>query len=106
MAKVGDNESSAFVSRGKDTFPPLYFDNEDVRNFSDDVKWPTPVLIGRMATYLDFIAKPDTMPRARKTGQRVIDHIIFELSYKEGIYMFDQPIPDDTPTEQFEAISE
>lgn len=86
-----EQEPSAFVSQGKEKFPPLYFDNKDVANFSDDIKWPSDVLMARFALYADFLAQDDNMPRAVETANRITEHILFELQYREGIYLLDKP---------------
>lgn len=82
-----DKEPSAFVSNGVDAFPPLYFDNQEVRNFSDERLWPTYRLLAKLSFYHDFMMEdnPHPMPRAIAGAVRITEHIIFELTEREGV---------------------
>ena len=92
MPKREEPETSAFTSQNRESFPPTYEDNKDVRNFSDEKKWPTPKLIGRLAMYSWFVERLDIMPRARRTANRILEHLLFELPYR-GIVL---TIPDES----------
>jgi hypothetical protein len=96
-------EQSDFASKGHESFPPTHMDNLDVHNFSDEKKWPTQKLIGRLSMYSKFLERPDIMPRARKVASRIIEHVLFELPYR-GLYLdFDFENEDDCPTQPIDS---
>lgn len=73
---------SEFASQGFEPFPSLYADSQLISKFSE---WPTEVIEARVTEYGQFLSKPQ-MPRATATGNRILDHLIFELGYRDGIY--------------------
>lgn len=73
---------AVFASGGFEEFPPLYFDNRDIATISE---WPTEVLEERVHQYGQFLSKPQ-MPRATATANRILDHMIFELAFRDGVY--------------------
>ena len=101
MAKK-EQETSDFVSQGKDKFPPIYFDTKQIQQLS---RWDDSLLLSRLNTYMELIQNPDTMPRAKAGASRLVDHIIFELSYREGMYNQPEPIvPLDEPPLPFDDL--
>lgn len=76
-------ETSPFASEGFETFPSLYADNKQVQAYSE---LATEILERKANEYAAFLEKDDLMPRARQTATRILDHITFELAYREGMY--------------------
>lgn len=64
-------------------FPNTYADNLAVGRFSllSQVQ-----LDFKVDQYGDFLQRPDAMPRARSVANRVLDHLLFEYGYRDGIY--------------------
>jgi hypothetical protein len=60
-----------------------YHDNLNVRNFADLGEEALPLMVDR---YGDYLQRTDIMPRARLTGNRVLDHLLFEYAYRDGVY--------------------
>jgi len=79
-------EENAFASQGQASFPPIYEDSKVLGDFSDEQRWPTRKLEGRLNRYLEFLNHDDPMPRAREGARRIVEHIMFELLYREGVY--------------------
>lgn len=73
---------SEFGSQGFETFPSLQPDNKLVGEFST---WTIDVLEARVHQYGHFLSK-EPMPRAKATANRVLDHLLFELAYRDGVY--------------------
>lgn len=76
-------ETSGFTSSGYESFPSLHVDNKLVAEFSS---WPIENLEHRVNEYTAFLQRPDLMPRAREQAERVREHILFELAYRDGVY--------------------
>lgn len=74
---------SEFTGNGFETFPSIHVDNKRVAEFSE---WTTPVLEEHTSQYAAFLQRDDLMPRARAQAERVLDHLLFELAYRDGIY--------------------
>lgn len=74
--------SSPFTGEGFESFPSLYADSKLVSEFSE---WPTENLEARVHQYGQFLSK-ERMPRATATANRILDHLLFELAYRDGVY--------------------
>jgi hypothetical protein len=63
--------------------PDFYHDNLAVGSFSllSQVQ-----LDNKVDQYGDHLQRQDLMPRARYAGNRVLDHLLFEYGYRDGIY--------------------
>lgn len=75
-------ETSSFTPEGFTSFPSLYQDNTIVSEFSG---WTDAALNGRISQYQEFIANSQ-LPNHISVARRIIDHAIFELTYREGFY--------------------
>jgi hypothetical protein len=75
-------ETDSFIPGGFESFPSLYADTKQVAEFST---WSTEVLEERVNQYGHFLSTPQ-MPRATETANRILDHLLFELAYRDGIY--------------------
>jgi len=74
---------SDFNGEGFASFPNTYEDNKAAGIFSD---WPQDVLEARVTEYGAFLQRTDLMPRAQATANRVMEHLLFELAWRDGIY--------------------
>jgi hypothetical protein len=74
---------SEFVGGGFAPFPDSYHDNLNVRNFS---ALNRAALEYKTDEYGAFMQRTDLMPRARAAGERILEHLIFELAYLDGVY--------------------
>jgi glycine betaine/choline ABC-type transport system substrate-binding protein len=70
---------SEFSSEGFTSFPNTYEDNKHVANISD---LEQPVLEWKLGEYTAFLQRDDLMPRAREVGGRVLNHLIFEQTWR------------------------
>jgi hypothetical protein len=63
--------------------PDSYHDNRNVSLFSllSQVE-----LDFKVDQYGDYMQRPDLMPRARYAGDRILEHLLFEYGYRDGIY--------------------
>lgn len=77
----GEQEDS-FIPEGHAPFPSLYLDNGQTGEFS---AWTDDALNGRIAQYQEFI-KTSELPKHISVARRIIEHCLFELSYREGFY--------------------
>lgn len=75
-------DEGGFTSEGHAPFPSLSVDNTQVAEFSI---WTDKSLNDRIAQYQEFI-KDSQLPHQRSIARRIIDHAIWELSYREGFY--------------------
>ncbi|MDL2342294.1 MAG: hypothetical protein QFB87_04435 [Patescibacteria group bacterium] len=75
-------QTDGFIPEGHPPFPSLRTDNGQVAEFSI---WTAEALNGRIATYQEFI-KTSELPHHQAMARRIIDHAIWELSYREGFY--------------------
>ena len=73
---------SEFSSSGFESFPSLYADSKLVAEFSE---WSTEVLEARVHQYGHFLSQ-EQMPRATETANRIMEHLLFELAYRDGVY--------------------
>lgn len=96
-----DESPSAFTSQGQDRFPPIYEDGKDVRNFSDENKWPVKKLIARYAMYSAFVGEPKIMPRAKQHAERIMKHIEFEFPYRDIVLKLEDET--DCPTGEIDV---
>lgn len=74
---------SDFTSEGFTPFPDCYHDNLRVATFSG---LTDKGLDHYVSEYGQFLQRTDIMVRARVAGERVLDHLLFELGYRDGIY--------------------
>lgn len=70
---------SEFASGGREKFPSLYHDEQQVGEFS---RWPQGALERIRDEYCDFLRRDDLMPRAINSAERILLHVIFELDYR------------------------
>lgn len=74
---------SDFNGEGFASFPNTYEDNKQVGMFSN----LTPeALEYKLNEYGQFLQRPDLMARAKRIGNRVLDHLLFEAAWRDGIY--------------------
>lgn len=73
---------SEFGSGGFERLPSLHIDNKRVGEFSE---WTIDRLEELVNKYGQFLSKPQ-MPRATETANRILDHLLFELAHRDGIY--------------------
>ena len=74
---------SEFTGSGFETFPHLYADTKKIEVFAEMDK----EILERLANeYTEFLSRERLMPRAEATANRVLDHVMFELDFREGIY--------------------
>lgn len=74
---------SEFATQGFAPFPDCYHDNLRVGSFSDLSDGGLDYLTDE---YGRFAQRTDIMPRARTAANRILDHLLFELAYRDGIY--------------------
>lgn len=74
---------SDFTTEGFPPFPDCYHDNLRVAQFS---ALEDKALDWMVNEYGMFIQREDLMPRAKFAGNRVLDHLLFELGWRDGIY--------------------
>jgi hypothetical protein len=74
---------SEFTTQGNAPFPDCYHDNLHVKDFSamsrDGLEYKT-------NEYGAFAQRDDLMPRARQAADRILEHLIFEMAYRDGVY--------------------
>lgn len=84
---------TGFTGNGFESFPALYHDTERLHSVTE---WPTDMLDERMMQYGKFL-DGDTMPRAKQTATRILDHLLFEAACRDGVYDNDlRPMEDET----------
>jgi len=74
---------SGFTSEGFESFPNTYMDNKHISGIST---MPDSVLERKTYEYGAFLQRTDIMDRARAIGDRILNHLLFELAYRDGIY--------------------
>jgi hypothetical protein len=74
---------SDFTTEGFESFPNIYVDNLQTHEFST---WNRAVLEARVMQYGTFLQQSDLMPRAKEGANRVMDHLLFELAWRDGVY--------------------
>jgi len=74
---------SEFSTEGFESFPSLYADNKRIAELSE---WTIPMLEERASQYAAFLQRDDLMPRAKAQADRMLDHVLFELTYRDGFY--------------------
>lgn len=79
------NETDGFTSGGRaeGRFPSVFADSQIVGEFS---QWEQHHLEERYNDYSEYLGREDISPRSRGEAERVMGHLIFELSWREGIY--------------------
>jgi hypothetical protein len=63
--------------------PNVYSDSKRLGQFSE---WDAEMLEARTMQYGEYLQTPDLMPRARLGADRVLNHLLFELAWRDGIY--------------------
>lgn len=72
---------SEFTSSGGEVFPNTHADTQLITTFAE----LTDEILDRKAKeYSLFLQREDLMPRAIETAQRILEHLIFEINYREG----------------------
>lgn len=74
---------SEFSSEGHDSFPNFYADRESAKEVAT---WEADRLNYKIGQYTEFIVNGDPMPRALKAANTIIDLLMFELAYRDGVY--------------------
>jgi hypothetical protein len=74
---------SEFSTEGFESFPSLYADNKRTAELSE---WTIQMLEERASQYVAFLQRDDLMPRAKAQADRMLDHMLFELQYRDGLY--------------------
>lgn len=74
---------SEFTPGGFAPFPDCYHDNLRVKDFSDLSDAGLDTMVNE---YGKFNQRKDLMIRARTAAGRILDHLLFELAYRDGIY--------------------
>jgi hypothetical protein len=64
------------------SFPSLHYENTKTSRYAE---MDTPDLESRVNEYTNFLSG-NCMPRARAIGERIVNHILFELAYRDGVY--------------------
>lgn len=77
------HETDGFTTGGRGHFPLVYGDSQQVGEFS---RWTQETLEQRHNEYTDFLERTDISPRTRGEALRIMAHLVFELSWREGIY--------------------
>lgn len=68
---------------GEPGFPNLHSDTQEIHKVSE---WTTEHLDYKTHEYGDFLQREDIMPRALHTANRILDHLLFEQAYRDGVY--------------------
>jgi len=63
--------------------PNIYADNQQTHLFS---AWDRGRLERRVTEYGRFLQQPNLMPRAQTGADRVWNHLMFELAWRDGVY--------------------
>jgi hypothetical protein len=74
---------SEFTGEGFAPFPNTYEDNKRIgacSTLSDQI------LEDKCKEYVLFVQRKDIMPRAVSIAGRILDHVMFELAFRDGIY--------------------
>jgi hypothetical protein len=66
----------------REPFPPLFI---DVNRIHDIAEWDQELLEEKASLYGRFICS-GLMPRAKKQTEYILDNILFELAWREGLY--------------------
>jgi hypothetical protein len=74
---------SDFAGEGFVPFPNTYSDNLHI---GDIPTMNRQVLDNKMMEYGAFVQRTDIMNRARSVGDRILNHLIFEAAWRDGVY--------------------
>lgn len=86
------SETDSFIPGGFEAFPSLKSDNERVGLLGSQIlnkkgqleyTYSTPRLEELVRQYGHYLNN-DPMPRGKKTAERVMEHLLFELRYRSG----------------------
>ena len=66
----------------KPPFPPLFTDAQRVREIAE---WPQEILEEKAMLYGQFLCE-DLMPRAKEQADYIMENVLFELAYRDGVY--------------------
>lgn len=74
---------TGFTTQGYETFPNLYGDSLKVVEIAE---WTPEALDNKTNEYGEFLTRPNLMPRAKKMANWIMDRLLFEMGYRDGIY--------------------
>lgn len=74
---------SEFTSQGGEVFPNTY---SDLQTISEVAEWPIERLNHKANEYGKFLLREDLMPRALKAANFIMDRLLFEMAYRDGVY--------------------
>ncbi len=74
---------SEFTSKGGDVFPNTYSDAQEIIRVAD---WTDEHLDFKLNEYGAFMQREDLMARARKTGDFILERLIFEQAFRDGVF--------------------
>lgn len=74
---------SEFTSAGHDHFPNLYSDSQEIHEVAE---WPRERLDYKTDEYGAFTQRSDLMPRAVTAAGKILDYLLFEMAYRDGVY--------------------
>ena len=67
-------------------FPNLYNDMEELHTLGDTIEWPQARLDYKTHEYGQFLQRPDLMERAKRSANFILDRLLFEQAYRDGVY--------------------
>ena len=70
-------------SGGFTPYPNTYHDSQNLGAISE---LPREVLERRVDEYGKFMQRTDVMPRGRALGERILNHLLFEMAWQDGVY--------------------
>ena len=74
---------SEFTSKGGEVFPNTHSDLQYIHTVAE---WNDEQLDHKVNEYGQFLQRTDLMPRAIKAANFIMDRLIFELAYRDGVY--------------------
>lgn len=79
---MSTESDSGFTTEGFITLPHFQADELRIDTIAET---PIELLESRSTEYSQFLAG-EIMPRARAASNRILNHLIFELAYRDGVY--------------------
>ena len=76
-------ETASFTSTGFEPFPNTHSDAQEVLKVAE---WSNKQLEYKLTEYGRFSQRKDIMPRARKAADFVLDRLIFDQAFRDGVY--------------------
>lgn len=86
------SEAPTFSGEGFKPFPNVHSDNEHIGDISN---WEDRLIEEKIVEYWQFMNRKDIQPRARKMGQRILNHLNFEMECRYGSPELMQKIEDE-----------